>query len=306
MELGEFKIRDLLMFMSDHEFPKRQFVQDKEKLLEQIHMEIKNITSDLKKVRLAEIEKKNLNSLLIIPSWSKILEKQTMGFYLNRPVIDISRDTIVMLNNDIEIVSDKLGKEFALISGPGVLFTEFSLDPGKYITNQRSINLILLPLDHLERLLNAPPITRGELHGSTINELITIIPFSLIEEAYTIQALIRGIISRNVFHPNKAAIDAFTKLIKAPESFNVREGFQILSAHDENYNRLMIVNPLKSFDTKDLYNLSSAGVASIVDGTKLLNELLTPEQQNLILIKIRDVIKEYKSTGEKLIYDWLP
>lgn len=310
MDLGNFSIRDLLLFMSDFGFPKRQFATNVEEIIKSIDEEIERIDKELKLARLREIESKNLNSLLIIPSWSSILERKTLGFYLNRPVIEIRKDTIIMLNNEIEIVQDKLGVQLAMISGPGILFTEFSLDKGKFITNVREINMLLLPMDHFEKLMSAPPIFEGDIHGSTINELITMIPFSIIEEAYSIQAMLRGVISRNIFLPNKAAIDAFNAVIKDPDSFKPQHGFSILSAHPDYYNRLMLTgeenpNAIARGDTS--YSLSSAGIASIVNGRTLLKEII-PEKakQEQLLIKIRDVKFQYIQTGEKLIYDWIP
>ncbi len=310
MDLGDFSIRDLLLFMSDFGFPKRQFASNIEEIIKTIDEEIARIDKELKLARLREIEKKNLNSLLIIPSWSALLEKKTLGFYLNRPVIEIRKDTIIMLNNEIEIVQDKLGVQLAMISGPGILFTEFSLDKGKFITNVREINMVLLPMDHFEKLMNAPPIFEGDIHGSTINELITMIPFSIIEEAYSIQAMLRGVISRNIFLPNKAAIDAFNTVIKDPESFRPSHGFSILSAHPDYYNRLLLTgegNPNAIAKGDSSYSISSAGIASIINGRTLLNEIIPDKQeQEKLLIKIRDVKFQYIQTGEKLIYDWIP
>ncbi len=309
MDLGEFTFRDLLLFMSEYGFPKRQFVENKDQILNQLNQEISEIDKRLKLARLQEIEQKNLNSIIIIPSWSKVIGKKTLGFYLNRPVTEIRRDTIVMLNHEIQVVQDKLGEQIALITGPGILFTEFSLDPGKFITNVREINMLVFPIDIFNKMMNAPPIFEGNIHGSTINEMITLIPFSIIEEAYSIQALLRGIISRNIFHPNKAAIDSFNSLVKQPDSFHISHGFSILSAHPDYFNRLLITgnNPNAKTKGDSSYSLSSAGIASIIAGDKLLSELIPSQKdQENILIRIRDIKKEYLSTGEKLIYDWMP
>ena len=69
-----------------------------------------------------------------------------------------------------------------ILAGPGIFYTEFSLDSGSNITNFREINMILLPLTMLEGLLNAPQIFESKI-DATINELISIVPFSLIEES---------------------------------------------------------------------------------------------------------------------------
>lgn len=306
LELGRFKVREMFAFMSDHELPKRQFVEDKNQIINQLKDEIKQIKQSLKDVRLKEIKSKNLKSLVVIPSWSNLIGKKVLGFYLNRPVIDVRKDTVVMLNRSIEVVTDKLGKSYTLISGPGILYTEFSLDPGNYITNVRVINVIILPVELTEKVLNAPPIYNGELKDATLNEKIAIIPFDIIEVEYSAQAFLRGIISRNVFHPNKNALDEFTRSMHNPESFKVDDGFYMLSAHEEYHNRLLISGFQKS-NGDESYNISSAGLSSILNGKRLLEELLPDEkQQSELLIMIRSIKKEYISTGEKILKDWVP
>lgn len=308
LELGQYKVRDLFAFMTDHEFPKRQFLDNKgrEDMVATLQGEIEQIERDLKSIRLKEIKDKNLRSLVVIPSWSEMIGKRVLGFYLNRPVIDVRKDTVVMLNRRLEVVTDKLGNSYTLIAGPGILYTEFSLDPGNYITNVRPINMLVLPSSLTNEILEAPSIFSGDLKDATLTEKIGIIPFELIEVQYSAQAFLRGVISRNVFHPNKNAIDHFTEAMHNPESFKVDDGIYMLSAHEEYHNRLLISRPQKSSGDKS-YNISHAGLTSIVNGTPLINELI-PERkdQEEFLLMIRSIKKEYISTGEKLLLNWMP
>ncbi len=103
LELESFHIRDMFGFMSDYEYPKKGFIDEDEKegLVNKIDQEIESITQSLKNARLKEIKDKDLNSLLIIPSWSEVIGYKTKGFYLNKPVLDLAKDTIVMLSYDI-------------------------------------------------------------------------------------------------------------------------------------------------------------------------------------------------------------
>jgi hypothetical protein len=308
LELGSFKVRDLFAFMSDHEFPKRQFLDNiaREEIVAKINTEIKQIKDDLKSIRLKEIKDKNLRSLVVIPSWSGLIKKKVLGFYLNRPVIDVRKDTVVMLNRQIDVKQDHLGKNYTLITGPGILYTEFSLDPGNYITNIRPINMLVLPIDLTNEILDSPPMFSGDLKDATLTERMAIIPFDIIEVEYSTQAFLRGVISRNIFHPNKNAFDAFTNAMHNPESFKVDSGFYMLSAHEEYHNRLLISNKQESSGDSS-YNISSAGLSSILNGTKLLSELLPDKkEQNDLLLMIRSIKKEYISTGEKLLLNWVP
>lgn len=304
LELGDFTMRDILMFMGDNEYPKRQFVDNVEEIIAKIDKEITEIKLSQKAQRLNEIKDKNLKSLLIIPSWSKVVQKKTMGFYLNKPVIDISTDTVIMLNHKIEIVTDKMGQNFAIISGPGMLYTKFSLAEGSYITNVKPINLIVLPVEDSERLLSAPTIFESDL-DATFNELISIIPFSLIEEPQSIQTFLRGVLARNVFHPYKEVFEMFSKALRDPDSYNPEDGYFILSAHQLYHNRLMITKEIKTRGDES-YKIATPGVASIIPGQKLLDELLSRETQKEYLEEYVNIKKEYIATGERLLMDWLP
>ena len=309
LETGTIKIREIFRFMSENGFPKRGFVTEERKseLITSITSEITNIEKDLKKARLEEIEGRKLKSLIIIPSWSAVVGRETKGFYLNKPVTELTRDTIIMLSHDIMSVTDKLGTELALLTGPGLFHTEFSLDSRSYIVNSREINMIMLPMEKLGMLLDAPPIFTSDI-DATLNEMISVIPFSLIEEAYATQALLRGVISRNIFHPNKAALDTFMDICSSDESFNPNEGYMILSAHEEYFNRLLLTEPPTDTRGDASINISSAGIASILlNGKVILDELIEdPKVQNELLLQFKDVKQEFDKLGKDLLSNWLP
>ncbi|MDH5404057.1 MAG: hypothetical protein OEY49_16285 [Candidatus Heimdallarchaeota archaeon] len=309
LDLGNISIREVFKFMSEHGFPKRGFISDQEKkeIIIKIQDEIKNINKDLKKARIQEIEDRQLNSLLIIPSWSKVIGYETKGFYLNKPVLELKKDSIIMLSYDILTVEDKLGTELALLTGPGIFFTEFSLTKGSYIINSREINMIMLPMDKLEKLLEAPPIFKSDI-DATMNELISIIPFMLIEEAYSVQAILRGVISRNIFHPNKSAFDTYLQILEDPNSFNPNEGYKILSAHELYFNRLLLTQPPKKAAGDESFNIASAGIAAILPtGQALLDEVMPDAKtQSEILLKFRDIKREFNKVGKKLLHNWMP
>jgi len=307
LELGDFKLREIFRFMSDKGFAKKGFVseEDRQQYIKNIDEEINNITKELKQARLSEIKSKELNSLIIIPSWSKVLEYQTKGFYLNRPVLELKKDTIVMLSYDILEKKDKFGKDLFLLTGPAVFYTEFSLDRGTYTTDFREINMIVLPLEILQRIMDAPPIFDSKI-DATINELISIIPFTLIEESDSIQALLKGVISRNVFMPNKNAIDTFIREISSPKSFHPSDGIKMLSAHEEYFNRLLLSNPPPQARGDSSINITSAGIASILVDRSLEDEFFDEKEKNRLLLLFRDLKKEFNQTGKILIEDFIP
>lgn len=307
LELGDIKLREVFRFMSDNGFAKKGFVDEEGRLqyISGINDEINNIQSDLKKARLSEIQDKELNSILIIPSWSKVIGYQTKGFYLNKPVLEVKKDTIIMLSYDILDVKDKYGTEYAILAGPGIFYTEFNLDQGAFVTNFREINMILLPLNMLDQLLSAPQIFESKI-DATINELISIIPFSLIEEVHTVQALLRGVISRNIFMPNKNAVDQFMKQIENPSSYHPKDGVKMLSAHKEYFNRLLLsVAPPEARGDSSI-NITSAGIASILVDSSLEVEFFDEKERDRLLLLFKDLKREFNEIGKRLIEDFMP
>lgn len=308
LELLDVPLRDLFRFMSDHGFPKKGFVSDEDRksFIKSIGEQMIGIDTSLKELRIQEIQERELNSLLLLPSWSNIIGYKTKGFYLNRPVLELKKDTIVMLSYDILTVEDKYGTELALLAGPGIFFTEFSVPPGSFVTNYREINLVLLPMLELRKILSASPIFESDIEA-TVNELISILPFNLIEEAYTKQALLRGVISRNIFHPNKAAFDTFMDHMAKPESVDPNEGFKILSAHPEYFNRLLLTQKPEKAKGDASINLTSAGIASILtNGQEILDELIPDKKvQNDLLLSFREIKNQFNDLGRSLIKDWI-
>jgi hypothetical protein len=129
----------------------------------------------------------------------------------------------------------------------------------------------------------------------------------LIEEAYSVQALLRGVISRNIFHPNKAALDTFLDICHEDNSYDPNDGYKILSAHEEYFNRLLLTEPPKSVRGDDSINVASAGIAAILtNGQQILDEMLDPKDQAEMLLKFRDIKEEFNKIGRELLENWLP
>ncbi len=301
------KLRDLMSRISDLGFPRSNKIPNKQEVIERLNEMIADYEKQLKEMRTKEIKERHLDSLLIIPSWNRVLKRRFNGFYLNRPVLDLRRDTIVMLTAGTAEVVDFYGDPLSIIAGPGIFYTEFSIEPGKYLTNIREINMILMPQEHFERLINAPPIVNAKI-DATVNELMCMMPFHIIEAPYSVQALTRGIVSRNVFHPNKPALEHLWRTCKDKHSFDPRNGFSILSAHPHFYNRLLLTkrNNQKGLEDRS-YHLASAGIAAILDNAeKILNEIMPPEHQKELLEKFVKIKEEYAKIGHELLTNWAP
>ncbi len=302
------QLRDVIAFMADFGFPRSSSAPNIPQTIKKIEEMIEERQDKLSSMRFSEIKSRALDSLLIIPSWNRLLKRKFNGFYLNKPVIDLKRDTIVMLTAGTAQVADFYGDPLAIITGPGIFYTEFSIEPRKYLTNVREINMVVMPKEHFDRLISAPSIVQGNI-DATVNELMCMMPFHIIETPYSVQALTRGVVSRNVFHPNKPALDALWRTCKDPTSYHPSRRFSVLSAHPHFYNRLLLSHPRGSQGgSEDIsYHFASAGIAAILDNAdRLVAEIMSEEQQNELLKKFVKVKEEYASFGHELLMSWAP
>ncbi|MHA2358576.1 MAG: hypothetical protein ACXABK_07410 [Candidatus Heimdallarchaeaceae archaeon] len=206
-DTGDLPVRELIAFMSDEGYPRR--LDDAEHVLQRIDTQILDFENKKKDMRLQEIESRHLNSLLIITSWTKLINTPMKGVYLGKPVLDLRRDTIVMLTDETQTFKEITDERIAVIFGPGIYYSEFAVDRGNYLEDYLEINGICLPLDLLGKIYSAEKIYQSDKIDATITEVSTILPFHILEQSETVQTYVKGIISRNVFHPNKTAIDKF-------------------------------------------------------------------------------------------------
>ena len=196
----------------------------------------------------------------------------------------------------------------AVIFGPGIYYSEFAVEKGIYIEDYMEINGICLPLELLGKIYTADKIYISEKIEATITEVSTILPFHIIEQPLTVQAYIKGILSRNVFHPNKNAIEKFNEHIQNPKSYDPNEKFKILSAHPLWYNKLLVTKDYlpKSGSGRILH--STAGIGSIIPLVHKILPLIfeSPQDERQELERIREIAKQYKEMGFSLLKKWLP
>ncbi|MHA1398466.1 MAG: hypothetical protein ACTSSF_12305 [Candidatus Heimdallarchaeaceae archaeon] len=305
-DTGGIPLRELISFMNDEGFPRR--LPEEEHVLKRIDEEIIALENKKKQMRLQEIESRNLNSLLIITSWTKLIGTQIKGVYLDKPVIDLRRDTIVMLTDETQTFKEITDERIAVIFGPGIYYSEFSVEPGNYLEDFFEINGICLPLELLGKIYTAEKIYQSDKIDATITEVSTILPFHIIEQSESVQTYVKGIISRNVFHPNKSAIDKFNQHISKPDSYNIEEGFKIMSAHPLWFNKLLVESDVvyRTGSGKKAY--STAGIGSLSSMVHKLKPLIfeSPQKEKEQLNRIREIVKQYKEMGIELLKAWIP
>ncbi len=305
-DTGEIPVRQLIAFMSDEGYPRR--LVDAEHVLKKLDTEIIELEAKKKSMRLQEMEDRNLNSLLIITSWTKLINTPTKGVYLKRPVVDLRRDTIIMLTDETQTFKELTDERIAVIFGPGIYYTEFAVDKGNYLEDYFEINGVCLPLDLLGKIYTAEKIYHSDKIDATITEVSTILPFHILEQAETVQTYVRGIISRNVFHPNKNALEKFNQHINNPTSYLSKDGFKIMSAHPLWYNKLLVESDqvYRTGSGKRVY--STAGIGSLSSMVHKLKPIMfsTPNKEKEQLERITEIVKQYKEVGMKLLKTWIP
>ena len=305
-DTGEIPLRELIAFMSDEGYPRS--LPETEHVLKRVDEEIIALENKKKGMRLQEMESRNLNSLLIITSWTKLIDTPNKGMYLNKPVTDLRRDTIVMLTDETQTFKEINDERIAVIFGPGIYYSEFAVDKGNYLEDFLEINGVCLPLDLLGKIYTADKIYQSDKIDATITEVSTIIPFHIIEQTETVQTYVKGVISRNVFHPNKSAIEHFNQHIMKGTSYDVSEGFKIVSAHPLWFNKLL-VEPDQIYTTgsgKRTY--STAGIGSLTGMVHKLKPLIfaSPSKETEQLDRITEIVKQYREMGFQLLKKWIP
>jgi len=305
-DTGEIPLRELIAFMTDEGYPRS--LPEAEVVIQRIHDEILELENKKREMRLSEIKSRHLNSLLIITSWTKLIGTPTKGVYLDKPVTDLRRDTIVMLTDETQTFKEITDERIAVIFGPGIYYSEFAVDKGNYLEDYLEINGICLPLDLLGKIYTAEKIYHSDKIEATITEVSTILPFHIIEQAETVQTYVKGIISRNVIHPNKVALDKFNQHISDPASYQMSSGFKIMSAHPLWYNKLLVESDhfFRTGSGKIAY--STAGIGSLSGMVHKLKPLFfpTPADERDQLERISEIVKQYREMGHKLLKAWMP
>ena len=184
-------------------------------------------------------------------------------------------------------------------------WVKFELGAGSIVTDYRELTGIVLPFDYYHRAQDeAEQVLKSEKMRMT--EYMTSIPFSLILEKATTQMYLRGVISRNIFHPYKESFDQFLKLCKDPNSFNPEEGHKILSggltADKSLYgNELLTQKPLGE------YSRLIAGIKNTQPKlNKILENLQLDSMSEAFFEKLELMKNEFSQIGRKHLVDWMP
>ena len=303
-ELSGISIREFKRFQSDNEFPYRIGSYNRQEIYSKIDTMVATIDTKIQKLR--ESLFGDLDQLLFIPSWSKLIGTSFNGFYRNQAVQKIFQDTVILLP-DLALTGfeETTGEPFFVITGLGIYWVKFQLGAGSIVTDYREITGIVLPLDLYERAQDES----GQILNSEkmrMTEYMTSIPFSLILATKTAQMYLRGVIARNIFHPNKESFDQFMSLCKDPSSYNPEEGHKILSGGLSNKlplysNELLTQKPLGE------YSNLIAGIKNTQSKLdKLLENLQLDSMSEQFFEKLHKMKVEFREIGRDYLINWMP
>ncbi|MFX1534003.1 MAG: hypothetical protein ACFFDI_07185 [Promethearchaeota archaeon] len=299
----KLSFNDFNRYLSTNRYPQRITAD-----IDEIKARVRNRLNELdKQARSAKPDAVgNLKQLFFIPSWRKLIETDFRGFYLNQPVLDITQDSVVILPEIVlTSLENTLGEPFLLIMGPGIYYVKFSLSPGEIITDYREITGVVLLLDIYEKAQDAPPLIESSKFLMT--EYLISIPFSLFLARQTTQMFLRGVIARNVVHPNKECFDQLLEICRNPRSFSEDEGFKVLSGGLSSKIPIYTNELLTEFPLKGNYSKLTAGIKNIQPKLeKILTDLQIKDMKSDIFEKIRLLKKDFVNIGHPKLLDWVP
>ncbi len=221
------------------------------------------------------------------------------GFYAKKIVSKIHFDTVVMLSSLECAVTEKTGISYFLF-GLGLYFSKFELDRGRYILDQREINTLLLSDFVYDYMATASKSALINDEDVIINDLAIKIALDLSRKTGTQEAFLKGVLTRNVFIPNKEIILRILEHGQKKGTYAIEEtGYKILSSHPNNYNRILLSDAFKQAEYSE-YVKPTAGIANIqFVADKLMHEFFSPEE----LSTINHSIRSLKSVFDRVEFD---
>jgi len=247
---------------------------------------------------------KHLTQILFFPSWSKLIgSENSMGSYLNQPVIEILKDNVVFLPDLILTGEEEETEEgFVFLTGVGLYYTQFRITPKMINTDLRELTCLLILLSDYEK---AQDLSSSTIKSETLRmtELMISIPFALILARQTTQMFMRGVIARNVVHPYKDCFDELVRMCNNPNTLSIENGFKILSGGGKYSNHLLTEKTLEKYSqiTAGLKNVE-ASANTILDSLQLLESGM----RTAIFEKIRLIKRDFVDVGYPRLMDWMP
>jgi len=305
-EEAKIPLREVILFMNENAFGRKtEIAEELGDIIIRIDDRIKHLEGDIRDERASLVKK--LNSILLIYSWSKATNLSFPGFYAGQTIKKIEQDSIIMLTDQTQTYAEITGQEVVVLTGAGLYFSKFLVGSG-YVYDQREINGIAVPMEVLENLFSAEKIYQSDKIDAQINEMCSMIPFTLITQPSSIQAFVRGVFSRNIFLPYKETFDALHKHCASAQSYVPEEGFKILSGAEPFANKILVSQEFAETGKGREYCKPTAGLSNIIPALdKILYSIFPdPEKIKDRVEKINELKKEFVKVGHILLKEWIP
>ena len=118
---------------------------------------------------------------------------------------------------------------------------------------------------------------------------------------------LRGVIARNVIHPNREAYDLLVNICKDTNSFNSEEGFKILSGGLSTKiplytNEILTEKPIQ----RNNYSNLTAGIKNIQPKVKkIITDLQIGTMKADLFEKMNRIKKDFIKIGHPRLTDWM-
>ncbi len=252
----------------------------------------------------------SLKQIIFIPSWSKLIGTEKFnGFYLGQPVYEIIHDNVIFLPDfAVTGFEETKGEPFIFLSGVGLYYTQFRLSPGEIIDDQREITGIILPMDVYDRAQDmSRSLVKSAENLLMMTEVMITIPFSIFESEQTKQMYLRGIISRNVYHPYKECFTKMYEICKSKDSFLEENGLKVLSGGLNSEIPLYTNEILTEEKLGPDYSRLTAGLKNIQPKLdKIITDLQIIGLKEPIFENIQIIKKDFSEKGWPRLLDWMP
>ncbi|MFX0065012.1 MAG: hypothetical protein ACFFC7_22785 [Candidatus Hermodarchaeota archaeon] len=296
----KIKIRTLRQYMSENDFPTKAYMDGS--TLNKVQERIERITGE-EIPSLKEELTGSLKSITFFNDWMDFIEAQSLGYYANQPVTEIYESKIVILADLVYPCTEQLtGDALIVMAGPGIYYTKFAIGKGTIVVDHKELNGIVLPMHLYEKAMNADSVFDSDISDIQMTKWYTNIPFSLILSPDSVKVYLRGIISRNLLHPNREIFDLFYQTCSDSESFKEEEGLKILSA---GFGGIYYNTILTEKENLPNYNKLIPGIRIIqAHLPRVLEDLQINIYREEIFQTTQTLKKEFAETGYKLLKKW--
>ena len=238
-------------------------------------------------------------TFFVIPSWSNLLGYPSLGSYSNHNVSKISQDLVIFFSGADCSVQIEKGTLYYLF-GLGYYYTQFELQSGRYITDNRQLTGLVLSDFVYDHLSTSKNVTLENDRDVIVSENLFMLPIDLSFKSENTRTFIQGTLMRNLFIPYKDIILEFMETLRNPQSFQVdKTGPILLSTHWDSYNQILVSSEMDN-EMKTNYLSPTAGLNQITfDSKKHLEQYFS--HQNLQYIE--ELVLKLKRVYSTIDYD---